>query len=220
VKERSPLERSPLNGRAPNLHGLLASIDATPKMHDGGKIVLFSSARPGEGKTTVIAELVNHIIARQRQTVAVIDAGPRRDLSRRLASYGIHDFAQVTSAIALQTEAFTAQPLGQPGKAAVLKLGADTLNSESNILGAETVQRLSARFDYVFIEMPSFADAPIAVSSAHHLDGVIMVIEAGRTRWPAIQHAREQFERSGATVIGAFLNKRTYFIPQKIYEWL
>jgi protein-tyrosine kinase len=49
---------------------------------------------------------------------------------------------------------------------------------------------------------------------------VILVVEAERTRWPVAKNAIQEFENSGAKVLGVFLNKRQFYIPPRIYRYL
>jgi Mrp family chromosome partitioning ATPase len=208
-------ETPPVQTGSANLQGLIESINARPSLRPGGKIVLFSSTHPGEGKTTVVSELVHYVCARQQQTVAVIDGGQNHDLSKRLPSGALRDFSYLVS-----SGATSDKPRGLLSRLTVVQLNPDILGGNPAILGPQNVRLLGDMFDYVFIEMPALSDAPYATLHAQHLDGVVLIIECGRTRWPAIQDARVRLERAGASVIGAFLNKRTFVIPKKIYQSL
>jgi Mrp family chromosome partitioning ATPase len=79
---------------------------------------------------------------------------------------------------------------------------------------------LKATFDYILVEMPSLADSSLALAAAKHVDGVVIVIESGRTRWPIVRNVQDQIKRGGAPVLGVFLNKRTYHVPRRFYNWL
>jgi Mrp family chromosome partitioning ATPase len=50
------------------------------------------------------------------------------------------------------------------------------------------------------------------------MDAVILVIEAEKTRWEVARKAKEELEKAGATILGAVLNKRKYYIPRSIYR--
>jgi Mrp family chromosome partitioning ATPase len=77
---------------------------------------------------------------------------------------------------------------------------------------------LSATFDYVLIDAPAVADMSWAPAIGAMADGVILVVQAERTRWPVALNSRKEFEGSGAKVMGVFLNRRRYYIPSRIYR--
>ena len=54
----------------------------------------------------------------------------------------------------------------------------------------------------------------------HLLDGAIVVIEAGRSTRPQIEHALEVLSLAGSELKGFVLNRRTYPIPERVYRWL
>jgi Mrp family chromosome partitioning ATPase len=79
--------------------------------------------------------------------------------------------------------------------------------------------QLRSRFDVVLVDSgPVFQ--PGAVGTSRMSDGIVLVVEAERTRWPIALKAKESLERGGGTVLGIVLNKRRYHIPDAVYRWL
>jgi capsular exopolysaccharide synthesis family protein len=67
--------------------------------------------------------------------------------------------------------------------------------------------------------------APITGSSGSQaicakVDGVLLVLEAGRTRKQVAIRAKKELEEAGGKLLGVVLNKRRYFIPDWIYRRL
>ena len=62
-----------------------------------------------------------------------------------------------------------------------------------------------------------FPDGPALVSQ---VDGVILVVEAEKTRWQVALSAKEKIIKSGGTILGTVFNKRKYYIPEYIYKYL
>ena len=52
------------------------------------------------------------------------------------------------------------------------------------------------------------------------VDGVVIVVEADKTRWPVVQSVREKIVQHGGRLLGMVLNKRRYYIPEFIYKRL
>ncbi|MCI5144030.1 MAG: hypothetical protein D3923_00550 [Candidatus Electrothrix sp. AR3] len=69
-------------------------------------------------------------------------------------------------------------------------------------------------------------DSSPALKSSHtkmisaKVDGVILVAEANKSRFEVLEELVLQLHTQGANILGSFLNKRKYFIPQWIYRYI
>ncbi len=221
----------PVAARAPrsegrhdaNMSAFFQSLEGALGQAAGGKVILFSSARPGEGKTMVVGEFASLLTHRACHRVAIVDAGPRHEMAARCGG--------------LQTVPLERAILSLKGvKLAEIPRKPDTTGPNTDCLIATTTSRaadsptalrdphswslLKSAYDYVLIDMPSLAESPLALGCARYVDGVVLVIESGRTRWQIVRNAQEQFERAGASVLGAFLNKRVFHVPRSLYNRL
>jgi Mrp family chromosome partitioning ATPase len=52
------------------------------------------------------------------------------------------------------------------------------------------------------------------------MDGVVLVVEAEKTRWEVAEQAKRTLEDSGARVLGAVLSRRQFHIPAAFYGLL
>jgi len=52
------------------------------------------------------------------------------------------------------------------------------------------------------------------------VDGIVLVVEAEKTRWPVVESVKERITRSGGKILGIVFNKRRYHIPKWIYKTL
>lgn len=82
------------------------------------------------------------------------------------------------------------------------------------------LRRCRDEYDYVLID-----SAPVAVSAETRLigsfaDGVVLLVESGRSRGEVVRRARDEIERSGARFLGAILNRRKFHIPGWLYRRL
>jgi capsular exopolysaccharide synthesis family protein len=71
-------------------------------------------------------------------------------------------------------------------------------------------------FDYIILDgppIPSFSEARVLCPK---VDGVVLVIEAGKTREQVAVWAKKELEEAGGKVLGVVLNKRKFYIP----EWI
>jgi Mrp family chromosome partitioning ATPase len=82
------------------------------------------------------------------------------------------------------------------------------------------IQELRAGFEYVVIDAPALSQCGDAVVLGQAADGVALVIAEQDTRKESARHAVEELGKANVRVLGAVLNKRTFPIPQRIYDRL
>ncbi|HEX5658206.1 MAG TPA: hypothetical protein VFX59_13470 [Polyangiales bacterium] len=92
------------------------------------------------------------------------------------------------------------------------------LTSPSDL--AYIVRSLTSSFDLVVVDLPPASEGPLGPSLCKGLDGVVVVVEAERTRLPALRATRKAIEMHGGTIIGSVLNKRRFYIPNALYKRL
>jgi Mrp family chromosome partitioning ATPase len=84
----------------------------------------------------------------------------------------------------------------------------------------EQVAALKERYSLILLDAPSIAESSDALLAAPETDGIVMVVEAGSTRWQVAENAREKLAMQGGNVLGVILNKRRFYIPSFIYRRL
>ena len=193
----------------------LTSLDAALATVATGKAVMFCSARAGEGKSTVVGELAAALAGASRHRLAVIDAGTRHDVSTEYGSGLTITFERLVASLGLDRSANV--PPVSPGQTVFATVASKSVGL---LFEPGVWKALRGAFDYILVDMPSLAEFSLALAVSKHVDGVVVVIESGRTRWPIVQNAEDQLKRAGASVIGAFLNKRRYYVPKRLYNWL
>jgi Mrp family chromosome partitioning ATPase len=208
----------PPSPRRSTMGGLLGSLDSALGPTLECKVILFSSARPKEGKTTVIREFVNLLCENADHRIVVVDAGLRDDLSRWVGAPRTVEFRGLMATAT--DEAACARMCKVLRGVIVARLEPSDVSEGGADLDASTFDPLRRIAHYVLIEMPSLADSPLPLVAAKYIDGVVLVIEAGQTRYPIVQNAKEHFERAGGHVLGAFLNRRSFPIPRRLYKHL
>lgn len=82
------------------------------------------------------------------------------------------------------------------------------------------LQTLRFAFDYILLDCPALRDSDEAVFLAPETDGVMVVVEADRTRREQIQNAQQTIEAADGNLLGFILNKRQYTVPKWLYNRL
>lgn len=75
-------------------------------------------------------------------------------------------------------------------------------------------------YELIVIDAPGFGASSSAASLGAIADGVVLVIQSGRTRWQVAQSAMDQIAAQKGTVLGVILNQWRYYIPSFIYRRL
>lgn len=180
------------------------------------RTLLVTSSHPSEGKTTTLANLACAFAQAGRRVVAV-DSDLRRpslhalfdrEAQRGLTSALIDDPDRVLdSLVETDIPGLSILPAGPvpPNPSELL---------QSRRMDA-VLERLTTVADIVLLDSPPLlpvADGAILASKA---DGVVLVVEAARTRPPALGQARTLLEQAGASILGVVLNKVRD--PQSVY---
>lgn len=182
---------------------LLFNAEDTARM---GTVVVTSSV-PGEGKTTCACNLAI-ALAQAGREVILIDADFRRPSIYRifqkppevglgnlfLGDRSVDDVLAPTDLATLHvlctgpTPPNPSEVLGSPGLVAIL-------------------QRLGEVCDVIIMDTPPVNAVTDATVLAALSDGVVLVVEGGRTPVKAVKRAQDTLDQVGARVLGVILNK-------------
>ncbi len=80
------------------------------------------------------------------------------------------------------------------------------------------LSRLKGQYRYIIMDLPAIDDSNMAVRLASSCDAVGLVVEAGKSRWQAVQATKERLLMSGANILGIVLNKRSFPVPGWLYK--
>lgn len=79
---------------------------------------------------------------------------------------------------------------------------------------------LKPRFDYIFIDSPPIMPLTDACILGPMVDGVILVVQAGRTQKDVVKHAESRLVQSRATIVGYVATNIEYHLPQYLYRYI
>jgi hypothetical protein len=82
----------------------------------------------------------------------------------------------------------------------------------------ERMGELRREFEYVVIHAPPVARNGCTALWAQSADGIVLVVEANRTRRILAHRLQENLRRSNVRILGAVLKGRTFPIPERIYR--
>jgi Mrp family chromosome partitioning ATPase len=186
------------------------------------KVIQFIAAGEGEGTSTIAREFARVTILRLGHSVLLLDADRQNPTQ--------HFFCNVSPEFCLDD---VLQNGTEELDKALYQVGASNLfvslvsrnsNSGGNIFDSPVLEqawlKLKDRFDFILIDSPPATTSPDAFSVFRKADGVVIVVEADRTRWPVVESVREKIVQHGGNILGVVLNKRKFYIPDFVYRRL
>jgi tyrosine-protein kinase Etk/Wzc len=173
------------------------------------RTVLVTSAVPGEGKSTVSANLAIALAQLGKKTL-LVDADLRKPMLGRIFKAGAPE--GLSDCLAGKVEARgVIQPTGVE-RLDLLPAGTIPPNP-SELLSSnrmeELLGRLKTEYDYVIFDSPPAIAVTDAAILGSRLDGTILTVKAAKTDRFALARASEIMDRVRANVLGAILNMVT-----------
>ena len=205
--ESRPHLSQPESADAPAYDGLLYTVFQQLRASSSqGVAIALTSACSSEGVTHCLSAIVNNLSRDPRMRVLQLD-------SRRLRELGCapSELPQHCQRIDTNISEF----LGDSTNAPAGRSWEGDWEYRRDCLA-----ELRAAFDYILVDCPALKEGRDVFSLAPLVDGVILIVEAGKTRTEQILHAERSIDFARGKLIGHILNKRTFTVPEWLYKRL
>jgi capsular exopolysaccharide synthesis family protein len=168
------------------------------------RTLLVTSVGPDEGKSIVLANLAI-TMAETGRRIAIVDC----DL-RRPSLHDVFGLAAQPGLTSMVLDEALAPPFQQTSAGSLSLVPAGPLPpNPSELLSSERFTRVLASIadaaDVVLLDAAPVSAVADATILATRVDGVLLVVDSGRTRRDAARRAKEQLERVGARLLGVVL---------------
>jgi capsular exopolysaccharide synthesis family protein len=185
------------------------------------QVIVFTSALPGEGKSTSAINLAISLAQAGAKTI-LVEADLRRP---KVSAYlEISDLEEGLSELIGGQKKLTTTSLKsliRKEESTDLKvlLSGKVPPNPSELLGSakfdELISMLRKQFEYVIIDCPPLLPVTDAAVVAAKADGAVLVVHAGVTKKPHFVGSRDAMVAVGSTILGVVLNK----IPEASLEY-
>jgi protein-tyrosine kinase len=187
----------------------------------GNRVVQFIGSRTGEGTSTIVRELARVAAERIGRSVLLLDADRYQGTQSRFFSVA----SRYSWINVLQESGEVGRAIHRVGESELFFSPACNSSDQTPELFnspqlEEFWANLKLKFDLVLIDSPPLTVSPDALALVSKVDGVVLVVEAEKTKWRTAKYVREKIEMVGGKVLGVVFNKRRYYIPQSIYKYL
>ena len=183
--------------------------------------IMIMESRPNEGASTLALEFAKVCAIKLNKRVLLMDADQSRfDM---MARYGAIPEMGWGEAV------YHSMPLSQ----AVTQVGDSHLHytqvasrqglppiAFDSVQMTGIMEELKKDFELILIQPPPGLISADGLLMARRVDGVILVVEAEKTRYQVVERVRDQLETNSARILGVILNKRRFPIPKFIYKYL
>lgn len=179
--------------------------------------VLFVGSRSNEGTSTIARHLARTVSLKIEKSVLLIDLDRSRpDLhvytNLRPDDGDESESVAERSLCKVEDSSLYVMPLFQ--KAMMTPRTLDSAKSNA------FWDPLKERFDLIIVDTPPVTMFPDSLAVVAKVDGVILVVEAEKTRWQVALSVKKNIEKHGGKILGTVLNRRRLYIPGYIYKYL
>jgi len=193
---------------------LLSSLGAPPK------VIMVTSARPQEGKTTTAINSAI-VLAQKGVRVLLVDADLRRPSVHKTLGMGPRSgLSNVLTGNATLEQAIAPSPILP--NLFVLAAGSPPPNPAELLASSnmkDVLNELREQFDHVVIDTPPTLSVTDAVVLSPRVDAIILVIRSGQTTKQALRRARDILMQVNAHVTGVLLNAVDLTSPDYYYYY-
>lgn len=185
------------------------------------KTILFMGLQGGEGVSTIVRDFAKMAAARLGKTVLIMDAAHHNPCQ--------HLYFNIKGGIGWKDIMET----GEPADNACHHSGSANLflapisprqrmtpSVYDHPAATGFLEDLKKKYDFILIDSSPAITSPGSIAISRFTDGVVLVMEAERTRWQVVENVRNKIARNGGNVIGIVFNKRKYYIPGYVYSRL
>ncbi|WP_062530165.1 polysaccharide biosynthesis tyrosine autokinase [Demequina rhizosphaerae] len=170
------------------------------------RVIVVTSALPGDGKSTTVIKLAE-AIAEGGRDVVLVDADLRRPVLAR--SLGLVDAVGLTDVLVGRVSIEDAlQPYGPTEHLQILSSGSIPPNP-SELLASDAMHTLMYSFHedtIVLVDSPPLLPVTDAAVLTARMDGALVVARAGRTTIEELEQAIQDLEKVKGRAIGAILD--------------
>jgi polysaccharide biosynthesis transport protein len=185
------------------------------------RVVVFSGVEAGGGCTSICAATAEALAAVAPGTFCVVDADLRNPSLHQ--HFGLENRVGLADAI---VQPGPIQSFAQRvGGTNLWVLPAGSAKADINaLLSSDALQarltELRSGFTQVLIDSSPLSRCADAIVLGRISDGLLLVLQSDATRREAARNVTESLKNSNVLLLGAVLNRRTFPIPQNLYDRL
>lgn len=184
-----------------------------------GKTVEFIGAHRGEGTSVLIRQFALVVASKMCKKVLLLDGDQERPVL--LQSFGLQSARGWQEVVEGKTALSDPAVVCRVGESDlyVAELKRDFSQPVFTLPGIhDFMAAAKAQFDLVLLRVPPAGVSSDGFGFSDKVDGVVILVEAEKTRWQVADNTRMRILEQGGKVLGVVLNNRRHIIPKCVYK--
>lgn len=186
------------------------------------KSILFSSAVPGEGKSTIVSNLAL-AMGKAGQNVIVVDCDMRLPTQHKI--FGLPNKLGLSSLLSQQTRLIDVMQKSRNPNTWVLTSGPVTSNAMELLGSAQmksVLELLVQKFDYILLDTPALLPVGDAIALSNIADAIVLVTRQSYCKEDDLRETFKQLSDLNTRIIGVVVNDakqaRSYYYNKYKYS--
>jgi protein-tyrosine kinase len=187
----------------------------------GGYAVVFGACHTGDGASTMAYNFAAAFAAHSSKRMILIDGNIRNPFLHR--QFHVKNTSGLTDIVLNKSSLENALLEVIPQKFYFLQAGSKADNPVALYECDDfkkVLDQLHQQFDLIIFDSGPFVETPESVVLASATDGLILVLQAEKSRWEVALSVQKDLESAGVSLLGTILNKKPRVIPESIYRLL
>ena len=181
--------------------------------------ILFTSAQAGEGSTTLATSFSRFLAFEGIEKILVCEMNARRPAFQDV--FAINGDAGVTDYFSRRRDLASLLQSTGAGQMDILQVGQrdpSVIQLNLNQVFPQLRAEIHQQYSTLIIDAPPVISCPETPPMTALVDGVVLIVQAGKTKREIVQRAVASIESAGGQVLGIVLNRKKYYIPGFLYK--
>lgn len=188
--------------------------------NETGNVVQFLGTHKGAGASRLLRTLAKVVSGFLHKSVLIIDADPE---SPQVTHFSVTP--RVSWSDAMREKRPINETLHRIGRSSLYLTQAYNGSGPTNVFvdspyTEKKLDLLRTTFDLILVDTAAAGESSDSIALPKKVDGVVMIVEAEKTRWQVARDVKEEIEKQGGRILGVVLNGRRHHIPERIYNRL
>jgi capsular exopolysaccharide synthesis family protein len=183
------------------------------------KTLIFTSANPSEGTTTISVAYARLLALKGQGRILICEMNARNPGFKELFAVsngtGISDYFAGTKDLASIAQTTSA---GNLDMIHVGEVDPAFIQIHLQRVFPKLVEEAASAYDTVIFDAPAVASSPETAPMCSYVDGIVVVVQAGKTKREIVQRSLDSIARYDGNVLGVILNRKKYYIPGFLYK--
>lgn len=184
-------------------------------------IIQFVGSQNHEGTSSILREFGLYVATQMNKSVLLVESEVSHLVQHQ--ALGVHP--QIPLERIIREGGSVDQAIGQAANSRVFlcRLGEEATGDmrPTGLVNYQDVwSKLRKAFDFVLIDSAPLISSEETLIHCTFADGVVLVVEAEKTRAQVALNLKDRVIRAGGNVLGVVFNKQRHYIPNWIYKKL